>query len=138
MSKRLVLVRLSDDGKLSLGRLYVFDGLEMIYHCCTLEPAWKANERQVSCVPWGRYTVRQRVSNKYGKHFHLIDVANRDWVLIHSGNFRRDTTGCILVGATFSDIDGDGLPDVTSSRQTMRLLLAAIGDVKEIIMDVCA
>jgi len=51
------------------------------------------------------------------------DVLLRDYILIHFGNYAKDSTGCILVGRRFSDINGDGQIDITSSKVTLEKLL---------------
>lgn len=85
----------------------------------TLELAWKNNQKKVSCIPVGDYHVVKRVSEKYGNHFHVTDVFNRDFILIHHGNYYTDILGCILVGFGLADINKDGLQDVTSSKKAM-------------------
>jgi len=114
----VLLKRISCQPKQTLGILYV-DGKEV---CKTLELPWKDNARNISCVPEGEYNVVKRNSPKYKNHFHLTNVPNRDWILIHQGNFYTHIRGCILVGKTHTDINGDGLLDVTSSVATMGML----------------
>ena len=87
-----------------------------------MELEYNDNKRRVSCIPKGTYIVKKRFSNKYKYHFHITDVPNRDFILIHSANFSRQLLGCIGVGEAHIDIDGDGLKDVTSSKQTMAKL----------------
>tara|TARA_Y100000593_G_C4323318_1_gene345195 strand:- start:9667 stop:10098 length:432 start_codon:yes stop_codon:yes gene_type:complete len=116
------IIRLSEEVCQTLGRLYIFEGLEERYSCYTLELPWLGNQRRVSCIPEGEYCVIKRVSQKYGEHFHVLDVPDRDYILIHFGNYNRDTLGCILPGKRCADIDGDGMRDVTSSRATMNYL----------------
>lgn len=88
----------------------------------TLELAWKNNQKRISCIPAGEYQVVKRFSEKYGNHFHVQDVFNRDFILIHHGNFYTDILGCILVGFGLADINKDGLQDVTSSKKAMDFL----------------
>lgn len=92
------------------------------FSCKTLELPWLDNKNEVSCIPPGKYVVKKRNSDKYGDHFHLQDVPNRTFILIHHGNFKKDIKGCILVGATHTDIDGNGFRDVTQSKDTMKKL----------------
>jgi hypothetical protein len=47
------------------------------------------------------------------------EVPGRSAILVHRGNFVSDTEGCILVGRGFTDIDSDGLTDVTDSTETL-------------------
>lgn len=101
-----------------IGRIYIDD--EFI--CYTLELPWLNNQRRISCIPKGEYTVVKRYSPKYKNHFHILEVENRDWILIHIGNYHTDTLGCILPGLGLVDINGDGIKDVTSSGKAMNLL----------------
>jgi hypothetical protein len=114
----LQLTRLTDNGVQTIGHLRLPNG--SILH--TLELPWKNNQRKISCVPKGTYKVVKRNSPKYGAHFHLLDVANRDFILIHHGNYFTDILGCILVGTGLKDINNDGQLDVTNSRLAMKSL----------------
>jgi hypothetical protein len=119
---RITLKRISDDGIQTLGHLHLGNG--RVYQ--TLELAWKNNERQRSCIPKGTYKVRKRTSAKYGEHFHILNVPNRDMILLHHANFHNQLLGCIAPGKGLSDLNKDGRLDVTSSRQAMKELLAAL------------
>jgi hypothetical protein len=119
---RITLKRLSDDSVQTLGILTNVTG--KVYQ--TLELAWKKNAKQISCIPKGIYKVRKRTSAKYGEHFHILNVPNRDFVLIHHGNYHTDILGCILVGKGLADINKDGRLDVTGSRQAMKELLSTL------------
>jgi hypothetical protein len=127
MKTRCILIRTSDDGKQTLGNLLVINaGIDAIF--ATLEPSWQHNKQRLSCIPWGRYPIRKRWSEKYGWPLHVQDVQGRDWILMHKGNFRDDTTGCILVGYNHADLNGDGAIDVTQSRRAMEALLRLLPD----------
>ncbi|WP_228466698.1 DUF5675 family protein [Adhaeribacter swui] len=114
--------------KQTLGVMTVKLGSQVIYNCKTLELPWLQNKSKVSCIPTGTYQVRKRNSPKYGDHFHVLDVPGRDYILIHHGNYYTDILGCILPGQNFSDINGDGLRDVTNSKNTMKMLLSLLPD----------
>jgi hypothetical protein len=94
----------------------------------TIELEWKNNARRISCIPIGTYTVVKRTSNKYGNHFHLINVPGRDMILIHSGNYHSDSLGCIIVGSDHKDIDKDGLVDVVNSKATLSRMFTTFPD----------
>jgi hypothetical protein len=117
--ERVQIIREQTNDVQTLGSL-VFRGDIL---CYTLELPWRNNERQISKIPKGVYKVVRRWSKKYQHHFHVTGVQGRDLILIHHGNFFKDTLGCILVGRELLDIDGDGHKDVTASLATMKLLL---------------
>lgn len=116
------LTRLEEDDKQTLGGLVVYCGTDIVFTCKTLELPWLDNEPFISCIPKGTYKVKRRESDTYGEHWHVLDVIYRSLILIHHGNFHRDTEGCIILGREIIDIDNDGYKDVTSSRKTMREL----------------
>lgn len=116
----------------TLGELTVFDGDEVIFTCKTLELPWKDNKKNISCIPEGNYEVKKRYSERYKHHFHILNVPDRSFILIHSGNYYTHTQGCILVGETHTDINADGFRDVTSSRKTIALLNQNLPDNFEI------
>jgi len=126
---RIEIKRITEGDKQTEGVLTVYqncgegqEGEEKVFQCYTLELPWKNNEKRVSCIPKNTYNVEKRYSTKYKNHFHVLDVPNRSYILIHNGNYNYHTLGCILVGKTLTDINGDGLRDVTSSKSTMNYL----------------
>jgi len=122
---KAVLVRLTDNGTQTLGRMQLFNGLDTIFECVTLELPFKANMTNISAIPTGVYRVQKRTSEKYGEHFILNNVKGREFILIHPANYYTQLRGCIAVGSYFYDINADGEHDITNSRRTMRALLAA-------------
>jgi len=76
------------------------------FHCYSLELPWKDNQRNISCIPAGMYKVNIRISPKYGRIYWILEVPDRSYILIHSGNWAGDvskglkthTNGCILLG----------------------------------------
>ena len=80
----------------------------------TVELEYNDNKRRISCIPPGTYIVKKRTSPKYGEHFHITNVPNRDFILIHGANFSRQLLGCVAPGDSHVDIDKDGLTDVTN------------------------
>lgn len=112
----MTIVRTMEDDYQTLGEFY-FD--DHNFTGKTLELPDKNNERRVSRIPAGSYEVKKRESFKYGWHFHIQNVMDRDYILIHHGNYKTDILGCILVGRAHIDINRDGHLDVTSSKNTM-------------------
>ena len=133
---KLLIARLRETEKETLGKLFIFDGIKVVFECCTLEPAWKGNRKNISCVPAGKYELAHRWSPKYADHLILLGVNGRSYVLMHKGNFYWDTEGCILVGRSHADINGDGELDVSSSRQTLFNLLAMLKDQESLTVNI--
>jgi len=133
---RLGIKRIDYGEKQTLGILTVYDTLNFpLWECRTLELPWKSNQKRVSCIPDGDYTVVKRSSEKYKNHFHILDVPNRSYILIHPANYVRQLLGCIAVGLKHTDIDGDGLRDVTSSRKTLEDLLEIMPNEFELTIE---
>tara|TARA_R110002020_G_scaffold100855_1_gene238039 strand:+ start:7755 stop:8168 length:414 start_codon:yes stop_codon:yes gene_type:complete len=84
-----------------------------------LELPDRDNAFQVSRIPEGVYDCVKRNSEKYNDHFHVLNVLDRDYILIHHGNFYYNTRGCLLPGDNIVDINNDGNLDVVNSRATM-------------------
>lgn len=120
----LTLKRLSDNGIQTLGILTLPNGRVLN----TLELAWKKNQKKVSCIPVGKYNVIKRHSKKYGFHFHILDVPNRSYILVHHSNFHFDLLGCVAVGTGLKDINNDGQLDVTNSKRAMSEMLDILPD----------
>jgi hypothetical protein len=74
--------------------------------CYTIEPAWRDNQKRVSCIPEGKYELRKRYSARFGWHIEVVGVVNRDCILIHPANdAQRELQGCI---APVLKISGEG------------------------------
>lgn len=115
-----ILTRTWFDSKQTRGIFKLIDDTgKVIFECKTLELPWIDNKIKQSCIPVGQYKVVPRQSPKYGKHFHVTGTEPRTWILFHAGNYYTQIEGCILVGKAFVDINGDGLLDVTSSKDTL-------------------
>jgi len=125
---KVVLNRLLDTGKETLGEITIHDNLERVFSCKALELSWNENKRNISCIPMGIYRAVIRFSEKHGEHFILKDVEGREYVLIHAANYHYQLRGCISVGKSYVDINKDGELDVTSSRDTMDDLLEILPD----------
>lgn len=129
MKRYLELIRLSDDGNQTLGVLYVIEDNKILFACKTLELPYRDNKQKISCIPKGEYFVVKR-KTKYSRfkyeHLHILEVPNREYILIHAGNYNTEILGCIIVGNLFKDINGDGLDDVLNSLNTLTQLLEYI------------
>jgi len=77
------------DGTVALGELF----LDSIHECYTLEPA--------NPIPQGTYDLTIRHSPRFNRAMpHVEDVPGHTGILIHWGNWAKDTEDCLLVGRT--------------------------------------
>uniref|UniRef100_UPI003216D7C6 DUF5675 family protein n=1 Tax=uncultured Draconibacterium sp. TaxID=1573823 RepID=UPI003216D7C6 len=114
---KAVLVRVKKERKQTLGSFHLYRNEREIYEAATIELPYKANQRNISCIPVGTYQVKKRNSPRYGLGtFEVLNVPGRSLILLHAGNYYMDTKGCIIPGAKFKDINRDGLRDVINSR----------------------
>jgi len=94
----LLLIRDTFSEKSTIGELFL-NGERI---CDTLENPWLDNQRNISCIPEGEYKVRLRLPRESAtrEYIHLLikDVPNRDFILVHRGNYPSQTQGCVLVG----------------------------------------
>jgi len=104
----------------TLGILTVTDLNNKTFSFATLELPYKNNNKNISCIKSGKYPISKRYSQKYGWHWILHNVPNRELILIHVGNYPRDTKGCILIGTGFEDINNDSRLEVINSRQALK------------------
>lgn len=51
--------------------------------CFTIELPWKENKRNISCIPEGKYELKARFSPENQNHLEVLDVYNRNRILIH-------------------------------------------------------
>ena len=107
----------------TLGSLW--DGDQVI--CKTLELPWRQNEKNVSCIPCGVYTVRPHFSKRY-QHCYAFDdeeTAPRTKIRIHGGNWASDTRGCVLPGRGYEQmyLKGSFRVAVSRSNTTLDMLL---------------
>lgn len=132
---KATLTRKFYEDKQTLGEFRLEDNCNVIFECKTLELPWLDNKRRKSCIPNGTYQVKPRFSPKYKSHFHVKDVPNRSFILIHGGNYYTQILGCILVGDKHTDINGDGYRDVTNSRKTLAKLVKIAPSGFELVIE---
>ena len=74
-----------------------------------LEPPWKDNQRNISCIPAGTYKcvfMKRSSSGKYKNIYWVQDVPNRTAILIHAGNTHDHTRGCLIPGKRTGKLAG--------------------------------
>lgn len=115
-----------------LGTMSVFKGVHKIYETKVLELPWKDNRRSISCIPDGDYWIDKRPAEDSPTqkidHFIIRDVPDRTYILWHAGNYHWNIQGCQLHGQAFTDINNDGLLDVTNTKFTIAHLNSILPD----------
>jgi hypothetical protein len=90
------------------------------YVGASLERGWRDNQNNVSSIPEGTYPLKLEYSPRFKKDlWEIYDVPGRSECKFHAANYWKQLNGCIALGRKHKDIDGDGDPDVTSSRIVM-------------------
>ena len=126
---RLDIIRFLENEEQTIGKFIVFDDFDYeVAQGYVLELPDRNNQTSISRINEGEYDCIKRYSEKYGDHFHVLNVLDRSYILIHVGNYYTNTRGCILPGDSISDIDGDGLKDVLNSGDTMDILNEILPD----------
>lgn len=118
------LLRDTTTTSVTLGRLMTDTG--ETFHI--LEPPWKDNASNVSCVPAGRYEctfLPRSASGKYRNVYHVRSVPTRTGILIHQGNVVRHTLGCLIIGLSRGHLAGE--PAVLNSRTALRRFVEEMG-----------
>lgn len=128
--KKLVLHRIKHTHDVTLGTLTV--GAHTLF---TLELPDDFNQRSISCIPKGAYICKPHgwepdTQYKYKRVWEVCDVPDRDAILLHVGNYIKDTDGCILVGTDLVS----SKPMVSNSTKAINLLRDLIGEEKFILI----
>lgn len=126
MKKAYLIRQYFDTHTLGLFSALDSDG-NAIFQCQILELPWRDNERQISCIPEGQYPVKERRTDKFGRHYHIQNVPDRDAILQHPGNFIHQIRGCQLPGSKFTNLNFDPIPDIMISRKTLDSMLKILG-----------
>ncbi|MDR1551864.1 MAG: DUF5675 family protein [Prevotellaceae bacterium] len=114
----LTLKRIARKETYTIGRLYI----DEVYFCDTLEDTDRGLRQDMqleyiknkkvagsTAIPTGRYNITMSVQSPkyryrsayefcYGKVPRLLNVKGFEGILIHIGNYPKDTEGCLLVG----------------------------------------
>jgi hypothetical protein len=134
--KQVTLQRAWSSGKATLGMLSI-QGVEHdpIF---TLENPLRSTPVD-SRIPAGFYQCKPYSGSKFQNVYLVQGVFGREAILIHWGNFEKDTSGCILVGLESGVLQGE--PAVMFSKKAFDYFHGLIGEdifeltVKELIHD---
>lgn len=144
---KLKLDRFYKGPNYTIGRLYI-DGE---YFCDTLEDVDRGLLQSMSleeinslkmygetAIPRGTYKItlniqspkyKNRNQYKFCKGYlpRLLDVIGYDGILIHIGNYPKDTLGCILVGE--NKVKGQVINSTATFKKLYNILLNATDDI---------
>lgn len=127
---KVTLKRIDDDG-VTVGKLILPSGNKLF----TIEPPWKRNRQNVSCIPTGIYLCKKSKYNAGGyMTFEIMDVEDRTNIKLHKGNFDNDTKGCPLINDMIG-ADHDKLRGV-SSGQAFREFWDEMSKFKEFVLEI--
>lgn len=89
--------------------------------CHTIELPWCNNARNVSCIPEGKYELIKFHSIKFGSVIQVLNVQDRDAILIHPANdASKELRGCIAPVMVHTGV-GRGLSSNTALQQMLRM-----------------
>jgi len=129
--RKIILHRIKNELKYTAGKLEVWQydrsiPIEKILELASLELPYLSNQKNISCIPKGRYECKVATRPNGDKAISILRVPERTNILIHKGNFTADIQGCILVGLLHADINNDGITDVVDSGIAMSKLLGVL------------
>lgn len=121
--KTLILQRSWFDSRATLGMLSILgEPHDPIF---TLENPLRTTSAD-NRIPEGHYDCVPYSGKKFQNVYLVEGVPGRSAILIHWGNFEKDTDGCILVGLGSGILSGD--PAVMHSKKAFDYLRTLVGD----------
>lgn len=99
-----------------------------VFH--TLEHAYPVDNTCKPKIPVGEYTCKRGTYPKNGETFEVMNVPNHTFILVHVGNYNKDSNGCILVGL---DRSGDM---ITSSKKAFTEFMKLMDGLNEFELEV--
>lgn len=104
----------------------------------SLEPPDRNNEPFESCIPAGVFICKYVNSPRFGATYEVRDVPSRSHILFHTGNFTKDTSGCILVGERF-EVVGKNESAILSSGEGFREFMKRMrfdGSYEDLVLNI--
>lgn len=136
--KRVVVLRCSGNEKSKYGILSVIDDERILFICRTIENLEKI-------FPDGIYPLKLEHSPKFNRDlWELYEVTGypgqparrRAEIKIHNVAYYYQLDGCIGVGASHVDLNGDGINDITSSKDYLNKFMEAMSGITETTIEV--
>jgi len=100
---------------------------EIIYRVCnSIELPWLQNKRNISCIPEGRYELKERYTAVRGEHLIVMNVPGRSGILFHpANNALTELKGCIAPVTTHTGF-GKGSQSRLANDKLKALVLEAL------------
>ena len=132
---KVIITRNKESQGVTTGKVQLFDDAGiLLLKCVSLELANKNNQRQISCIPKGSYFCKKTYSKKFKNCISVMNVPGRSAILMHVGNFKKDTLGCILLGNQININIHSSEPWISGSRITMNEFLMLVDKNFELII----
>jgi hypothetical protein len=97
--------------------------------CFAIELKWHNNQRNISCIPNGEYTLKKYSSLRHPSTFEVVGIKNRSKILFHSANkASTELEGCIAPITSFTLNSGEGI----GSKKAFTLWMEELGKLKDI------
>ena len=91
-----------------------------------IELPYLDNRVDVSCILPGIYDFQKIVRSDGSEAIEILNVPNRTHILAHSGNYMKDTLGCILPNISYSYTKETRTPYGITSRPQIKQLMRAL------------
>lgn len=128
--------------ELTLKREYFQDGtngdiyLDKEKICSSIELQWKENQRQISCIPEGRYQLKKRFSQRFKWHVHVTEVPSREFIIIHPANDAlKELKGCIAPVLQHTSA-GRGINSRFANERLKKLIFDAFEKDEEVFLKI--
>jgi len=97
--------------------------------CFAIELKWHNNQRNISCIPNGEYTLKKYSSLRHPSTFEVVGIKNRSKILFHTANkASTELQGCIAPVTSFTLNSGEGL----GSKNAFNYLIDELLKLKDI------
>lgn len=104
--------------------------------CFTIELPWRENTKKISCITEGMYELQPRFSDKHKAHLQVLDVYNRNQILIHAANDALvELQGCIAPVMQLTGI-GTGIQSQRALQKLLSLCHQARDRKEQILLNI--
>lgn len=131
MDKKVDIIRIVTGIRGTLGVMTI----DNMLFCNTLEPPKLNNEKYISCIPANIYVCRKWNSPVFGNTYLVCSVPGRIDIEFHSGNYVKDTKGCIILGK-YSYNNDPAYQVLALSRITCRAFMDILGEDQNFLLTI--